>query len=253
MRLRVAHASLQWSLSKAKHAKDAERLFDRANARNYAWIMGTEAGPGAGNQAAELRKQGRAHGYRMFIPNLSKDFPETATECWIGVREDLILKGSWDQGYLHMVDPAPRYYEAHGIPLAGNPLWGAKGLVHVTFDAPKGLGEINLGVGHYFPRRTSKWAKGLPAKVNVDELNEKIAGETADWFRANTKGKAIGFYSGDQNMDDKKLDTFFGSNITSLGDELKVWPNTGFGPIDVIATMDRDKRVSAVSVRAFND
>ncbi len=252
MRIRVAHASLQFGDSDKAHTADITKIFDRAVARRYAWITGTEAGPGSGNQGEELIRIGREHGYRVWVPEHQAKGVAARTDCWIAVREDLI-KGNWKRGYRHALDGSAQM-DREGLPTpehGGKDRWAPKGVTFVSFDSLPQIGPVSIGAAHYLTdaRRPSSpfW-----------EFNERIAKEIGEWAREAGKGKALVFYGGDQNMADNRNnepqgDTFFGEPMTSTWDELRHWENTGHGNIDVIATYNRDGRVKALDTVALDD
>lgn len=258
MRIRVAHASLQFGDTNKQHTADITKIFERANARKYAWIMGTEAGPGANNTSDELVRIGEDHGYKMWVPSamVKHDAKEgSTTDCWIAVREDLVVSG-WKTGFDVAIPGSAELYKEAGV-TAKFPRWGTKGLVHVQFKSRPELGVINLGCAHYLTGARDPEHATIN-KVNHWEWNQKLAGVIAKWAKTVGKGSALAFYSGDQNMADQRNDTpegdsFMGGPLTSLADELKDWQNTGHGPIDVIASYNGDKRVVGQSFTVLDD
>lgn len=256
VRWHIMEVSLQFSDTDAQHTADITKIFARAQKRGVAIVMGTEAGPGAGNMSAELVRIGSEHGYRVWCPS-AKRRPAAeggTTDCWIAVKRDLI-KGNWEKGFIPAIPGSRSLYAAQGINPDSLPRWGTKGLVHVSFDSV--LGRVHVGAGHYLTkaRRPGSVVRG----VDHWEWNKKFAGVISDWAVENGAGAdSIVIYGGDQNMADSlnkepQGDTFFGGPLTSLGDELKKWENTGHGPIDVIATYDGDRRVKAAYWRVLDD
>jgi hypothetical protein len=249
MKIRLAHASLQFSDNDKQHTADIEKLFGRAVDLRYAWITGTEAGPGAGNTGSELLRVGKAAGYRMWVPEVQGKGVARHTDSWIAVRENLIT-GNWKRGYDNVIPGSAQLEDELPEPLKGK-RWGPKGLVHVSFDSLPRIGHVSVGAAHYLTdaRRPSSqyW-----------EWNEKLGRHVTAWAREVGKGKALAFYGGDQNMADSKNnepqgDTFFGGPVTSIADELKTWQNTGHGPIDVIASYDGDGRVKPLRWNVLDD
>lgn len=227
----MAHVSMQYRDSRREHGKDVQRIMARAQEKRWAWVTGTEAGPGSKGLDRQLARAAEAGGYRFFQP-------DAPTDCWVMVREDLIV-GGWEAGYDKII-PASKDIKA---PTDGR--WGEKGLVRVGFDTAD-LGRINLGVAHYLHNsrqaETPNW-----------RWNRKLAGHIGDWAVEEGAGSALVFYAGDQNMNDHVTDTFFGEPLLSLWDELQTWQSTGHGNIDLIATYNRDARVEAEYVRALSD
>lgn len=248
MRVRVAHVSLQFSDSDKQHTQDIEKIFNRAAARRVAWITGTESGPGAGNTGKELIRVARANGYRPWVPEHQANGIAQHTDCWIAVRRDLIGK-NWSRGYDHVIPGSGQLKDE--MDLDGK-RWGPKGLVRVGFDSTyPGLGHVSIGAAHYL-------TQGQSPKSEFWKLNKQLGDKIVDWAREEGRGHALVFYGGDQNMNDSKNDqpqgdTFFGGPLTSTWDELRKWENTGHGNIDVIASYNKDGRVTAMSVDALND
>jgi GH25 family lysozyme M1 (1,4-beta-N-acetylmuramidase) len=227
MRLHLMHVSLQFSDTDKQHTKDLERIFERAARRSVAWITGTEAGGASGNTTDELLRIGKEKGYRMWVPAAAG----RGTDAWIGVREDLI-SGGWEKGVIPVIPGKAKH-------------WAPKAVVHVEFDNDD-LGHIGIAAAHYLTGGRTEGSENR-------EWNQKLADEVTGWMKQAGRGSGLAFFGGDQNMSDRKEDTFFGAPVTSVGDELKKWFNTGHGPIDVIGTLDRDGRVSAAYWRVQDD
>lgn len=254
MRLRVGHISLQFSDTSRQHTQDIERIFDRALRRRYAWITGTEAGPGAGNTTDELVRVGREQGYRMWVPSDTKRRGQ-ASGCWLGVRRDFITSG-WKTGFVPGIPGSKELYQERGLDGDLNPKWGPRGIITAEF-VNKDLGQITLGVSHYLTKSRSP---KQPPIHGVDhwEQNKRLANVIAEWGKEAGAGPALVFYAGDQNMSDSlndqpQGDTFFDGPFTSLGDELKRWFDTGHGSIDVLASYNKDHRVTAHNWQVFED
>lgn len=228
-RLRLGHASMQFSDSPAQMAADVSAIFARAVNRELAWITGTEAGAGADPLDRLLREAAKANGYRYFRP--------TRTDAWIAVRRDLIA-GGWDEFYGGQV------IDGH----AGQST--DKGVVRVSFDTEQ-LGRVSVFAAHFLTKGRPG-AKDPAYRVNA-EHNTRLAQAIADEARRVAKGSALAFYGGDNNINDRTDDPFIVSGFTSVADELKRWPNTGHGPIDVIGTWDADGRVKALRWAAYDD
>jgi hypothetical protein len=252
MRVRVAHASMQFGDSSKQHTHDIEKLFARAVERKQAWITGTEAGPGSGNMGEELIRIGEAAGYHVWVPEHETHKLEegSRTDCWIAVRKDLVKKGTFKEEYIHVFPGGNRLAEM--FPDLPKKKGGAKGVVYVEFDSTnEDLGHVTVIAGHYYTESRSHKSPWFEMNRQIAEVIGNLADEKA-------KGRGLVFYGGDQNMADNKNDqpqgdTFFGEDLTSTWDELQVWENTGHGCIDVIATHDKDARVSAVNTVALDD
>lgn len=251
--VRAAHISLQFSDPHWQQERDIVKLFHRATQRNYAWLTGTEASPGSGNMNGPLLDRiGAEAGFRMWVPSQSEGEGQF-TDCWIAVRENFV-HGPWRTDYEPVIPRSAKLYAEldHKNPTKLKPKWGPKGLVTVEFKNSR-LGEINLGAAHYLTNGDKPGDESVIHGVDHYNLNVKMARAIEAWALRVGKGSALAFYAGDQNMNDRRLDTFHGGPMTSTADELERWQNTGHGPIDVMASLDRDKRVSAKSFRVFDD
>lgn len=246
MLIRTAHASLQFSDPDKQHTHDVEKIFDRAVNRRYAWITGTEAGPGAGNTGEELLRVGKEAGYKMWVPS---EQTETGirqfTDCWLAVRKDLIKEGSWRRGFDPVI-PGSEKLKREGANIPSGKRWAPKGLVRASWDSTVPIGPIGLGVAHYL---TDARTPDSP----YWKYNEALSEQIQEWAVEAARGVSLAFYNGDQNMNDRKSDTFMGGDMESMADELKRWQNTGHGPIDVMASCDRDKRVRAKNFKVLDD
>jgi hypothetical protein len=248
MRLRTAHVSLQFSDSSGQHTHDVEKVFRRAKQRRQAFVTGTESGPGAGNTGSEIVRVARENGYVPWVPEVQARGIAHHTDCWIAVRKDLI-DGDLEK-YFELVIPGSGQLD--GLAHASGKKWAPKGLLSVSFDSTNDdLGRVSVGAAHYL---TGGREPGNP----FWEWNKKLGKEISDWAVEMGKGSDLVFYQGDQNMadgrnDQPQGDTFFGGPLTSTWDELEKWENTGHGCIDVIASYNRDKRVTALKTNALND
>lgn len=257
MRVRVAHVSMQYSDGPSQHTADLTKVFDRAVARKVAWVTGTESGPGANDTSDEIVRIAREHDYRPWVPSAGKhDHPGWATDAWLAVRKDLITD-NWEEHFTEAIPGSAEVYRDAGIK-AEFPKWGPRGLVTVGFDCAALQGRINLCAAHYLTHAHKQGADPETHGIDHWKLNEKLAQAVGDWAVKVGHGHDLAFYAGDQNMSDQKNDapegdTFMGEPFTSLADELKDWQSTGHGPIDVIASYNRDRRVTGVNFQAFND
>jgi len=250
MRIRVAHASLQFSDNEAQHTADIEKIFDRAVARRYAWVMGPDAGPGSNNTGKELLRIGKAHDYKVFVPSEQNKGSGRATDCWIAVRSDLVVKG-WKTGYVPVIPGSQELYKDIK-PEPKFPRWGPKGVVTAEFDSLPGLGHISLAVAHHLTKGQQDNKTSVIHGVDHHEWNEKLDNEIGKWLAAQAKGKALGFASMDRNASDKRNPANV-PGTTTMADELKKWQNTGHGDIDWILSVDKDGRVKAANFTVLDD
>lgn len=235
VRVRVGHASMQFSDNDEQHAHDAEAAFAHAEARGYACLTGTEAGAGAGNLTRELTRAAKRHGYRF----------HRAHGDWVAVRKDLGPVVS--KGYV----PVHGSHNAIKDPNPGN--YAPKGIPWVKVDASKhGIGVITFGAGHFLTKG-AKPSQTLPGPANHHTLNEQHAKAVGVWARRHAKGNALVLWGADVNRNDRDLDVLSGAPLTTCWDELGKWPNTGHGPIDVIASYDGDGRVECRAARVWDD
>lgn len=247
--IRVAHLSLQFSDSEEQQAYDIQKLFKRAQKRSYRWITGGEAGPGAGNMNQLLHEIGTKAGYRLWIPSLATKQAGQANDSWIAV-QDSFMAGAWRTYWEPVIPGSAALYEKAGV-TAELPKWGPKGLCSVQFENSR-LGEINVATAHYLRGAQNK-VKGKVHGISRWDLNLQLQETIRDWAIATSRGRALSFYGGDQNLNDRKEDTFGGGPMLSVADELRAWQNTGYGPIDVMASCSRDGRVQAEAFRVFDD
>ena len=234
-----AHASLQFSSTPEQHTADIEAIFERESARSAKWITGTEAGPAANNTAKELARIGKAHGYRVFVP-------KSGTDCWVAALDDFV-DGEWRTGYTKVLDSGKKAGDPHH--------YSERGVVWVQFFT-KTYGTISVAAAHYL---TSGQRSGAAGKDEPDDpvdhvaANRKLSSAIAGWAAEHSGRRNLAFFGGDTNMQDRGVDVFFGAPLTTLWDELGKHPGTGHGTIDVIASCDRDCRVSGKSCDVLDD
>lgn len=218
--LKTALAPLQFSDSAAQKAHDVDVLFGRG----YDVMWGTESGE---NPLLTLvRRRGESWGYVI----------QLRYSNWVAVRREIIVPGSIQRGFepwVKAADGAGKHSD-RGLPWIG--------FEHVDLNGRR----VTAGAGHMLTHGRT------PSDPNW-RLNGKFAGIIADWGNEHGAGGDIVLYAGDQNTDDKERDTFRGKPFTSCWDETGKWPGTGHGTIDVIATYDRDRRVSVLAARSLND
>lgn len=231
VRVRAAHVSMQHSDTATEMRADAVRLFRRERSRGAWWVTGTEAGGGSLRDA--LESAARRFDYRLHVRR----------DVWVAVAKERVAGGSWETGFEEAVD----HTEGRGK-------HGDIGVAWASFSDHM-LGRISVGCSHFL-------TKGRPVgparmRVNLDH-NREAAAVVGRWGVERGKGSALAFYAGDQNIVDTgrhaKADTFLGeAEFTSAADELGRWENTGHGAIDVLASFDRDRRVSAVETYVLDD
>lgn len=251
MRVRTAHVSLQFSDTSKQHTSDIEKIFDRACDRKYAWIMGTESGPGAGNTGQELLRIGKDADYKLWVPSEQSQGSGSSTDCWIAVRKDLIVS-DWKTGYLPSFPGSSELYREQGLDSDLDPRWGPKGVVTAEFKSIPQLGEINLAVAHHLTQGQRKGPDSVIHGVDHWALNEKLDDEIGAWLKKQSKGRALGFASMDRNASDRRNPASI-PGTTSLADELKKWQNTGHGDIDWILSVNADGRVKGVRFNVLDD
>lgn len=226
VRLKFAHISLQFNDSDKQHTADVTKIFSRG----YDVITGTEAGPGAGNTAAELKRIGKAKGYQV---HCSERYG-----TWVAVKASLVKSG-WKTGEEYVL---PGSSKTKPKPPGK---WGDKGIVWASWVHPT-LGAFAVGSVHYL----TNGGAGASYKKKSDAL---YAAKIEAWRKSFPAATEV-FIGGDYNRNDKTYDVFMGkAAFLSAADELKEWDSTGHGPIDAIAREKASKRVKGVSVEALDD
>jgi len=248
--VKAMHASLQFSDTPKQQEEDITDLFARAKKRGVWFVTGTEAGPGAGPTSDLLVRIGKAAGFNVWVPSAGKGEGST-TDAWVAVNSERVQKDSWRTGYEFAIPGSASLYQKQGLPPKTQPKWGQKGVVWVSFKNAD-VGIVSVAAAHYLTKGASP--EGQPIKgINHYQWNTVLAKEIGDWARDHGKGKALAFYGGDQNIQDRNNDTFRGQPLTSAWDELKKWESTGHGTIDVIASYNGDGRVAAQAARSLDD
>ena len=222
VRITMAHDSLQFSDTRDQKLEDVADVFDRADALGAWWVTGTESGDQP--LSGIVKREARRHGFRLHRNRGN----------WIAVRRDKITPGTYRTGVV---------FVAHRDEFEGRGRDRAFPWVKFT---NVDVGTIAVAAGHY-PTKGKR-----PGDPN-HHINRRYAAKLGAWARRHGKGKALAFYQGDQNMPDDKVDTFLGQPLTTCWDELGKYPGTGHGVIDVIASYDKDGRVSCSWARALND
>jgi len=221
----VMHCSMQFSDRTPQKKSDAAKILERADRRKVWWITGTEAGAGASTDLrAALEKECKAHNFRFHV----------AGDTWIAVNRDMIEPKSYDRGATKILD------SSQGVGRHSDRM-----LTWASFTNPL-VGKVSVACCHYLLQGSK------PGDVNY-ALNKKIATTIGDWGKKAGAKAALAFYGGDQNIQDRSLDTFLGAPFTSLADELGKYESTGHGQIDVIASYNHDGRVKGKYWRALDD
>lgn len=220
-RLHVAHVSMQNSDPAWQVEHDAERVFTRAKRRGISWVTGTEAGQAPVRPA--IRKFAEENGFYLLV----------ARDVWIAIREEHVV-GPISSSFQTVVPNGVGWGHHHDL-----------GLLAASWKH-KEIGKVSAGVSHFLTRGAR------PGDTNY-RLNGEIIDAVNKWGRQAGAGAALAFFSGDTNISDKTEDVFRGGPFTTVGDELDTHPGTGHGPIDVIASYNRDGRVKADYLRVLRD
>lgn len=230
LKLKSAHASLQYSDTAKQQRADAELIFKRCRERGIAWITGTEAGE---TQLWEIVLEAATkYGYRT----------NRMRGNWVAVDKEIIKKGTWKEGDVHLgIDNDDVVGHGH------DPAFPWASFEHKT----EGVGRITV-CGIHYPTKGR-----LPKDPNF-WVNRKYAEALGAWAKKHGAGSNLVFIGGDFNMPvgpaSRKLpDIFFDQPFTSASEELGKFENTGHGPIDHIASYDHDARVKALAWRVYND
>lgn len=212
--LDVMHVSMQAGDSREQKKNDVTKLFTRADTRRVDVISGTEA-VGDNMYLAELLEEvAEAHGYRFV----------RGGDCWQAIRRGLINQ-PFETKYHRVVQQGHRQL----------------GILETSFRHIK-AGKLTFLTCHLL--------KG------EDDRPENVAllREVGTVARKAGEGRDIVFYSGDQNINDRRNDTFLGEPFTSAQDELEKYEGThGDNVLDVWASFNKDHRVSAKYVRVLDD
>lgn len=219
--LLAQHTSLQFSDSPRQQEHDVLALFARG--KDFKIKSGTEAGPGTENRTL-LVKHARENNHRIWF----------LRDNWLAVDRDIIQRKTAMPGEVFVADNDETLGRGHDSTM----------LTVQWQHTDERIGEMNWGVCH----RPTGWNDNKNRQIQ-----ERYARLTNQWGAKAGRGPALAFQSGDYNMPDHKTDWFFGRGFTSLGDELGYHPNTGHGPIDGFASLNKDNRVSAAFFQAFTD
>jgi hypothetical protein len=225
--LRVAHASMQFSDDYAQHHHDARAVFRHARETGHVIVTGTESGRGNSLYGLILRAA-QAHGYAIH---------RSPSGEWVAV--DRRFGRIVDRGEIPVIP-------ALSIP-AGHGGHGARGIVWTRIHPhDRRIGTIVYGAGHWLTHRSLR-ARPRPG-------NDAMTHALGRWARRAGDGTALVFYGADTNRHDEDRDVFGGAPLRSCWDEIHRHPPTRIhGTIDVIASYDRDDRVSCRDARVLGD
>ena len=202
---------------------DVEKFFRYADKDNVKWVTGTEGWEKS--TVALLKKYSEKYGFRYWA--------DPKQDSWFAVRKTFI-KGGWKT----YSGPVVIDGKAHSHT--------DKNVVSVAFDTHE-LGRINVMAGHYRTKGAVPGDPNYAENLRLSKALEVYASKVG-------AGKNLVFYAGDNNIQDRKLDVWHGqTRFISCWDDLRVWPSTGHGTIDVIARWKPDTRVSTISARSWND
>lgn len=131
-------------------------------------------------------------------------------------------------------------YDPGAPAIKGNP----RGIAWVTVQV--GKETMTFGSVHYFAlsrvKNYRRWRAG----------NKKIAAAAGSFVERAGEGRKLVFLNGDFNMDDRKVDVFFGGPLLTCWDELDKYPGThGKRTIDAVASFVKDVRVECISAKTI--
>lgn len=226
--LKFQHSSLQFSDTPAQQDQDIQDLFTKGGA--FPIKTGTEAGPdahGHNMNRAHLQAQAKAHKHALGF----------FRDNWIAVDRSIIQRGTLEFGSVFVADNDETVGHGHDSGFC---------TARFTHADPR-IGEVAVAACHYPTKGRT------PQDPNYD-VNERYANLLGQWAKREGRGPALVFVAGDFNMPwGKPQDVFFDNPLTSAPDELRKIENTGHGPIDGVASYDRDGRVSAKWVNVLTD
>lgn len=217
---------MQFSDTPAMWKHDSKIVFSRG----YEWITGTEVGEATNWRILYAAAKAAGYTIRRYKSN------------WIAVSNKIVKPGTtitWGQQTVVDND------------LVAGPGHDSSFIFATFTHVDKGVGKISVVCSHY-PTKGKPEAKDPAKRVNLKWttlMGKTISKKIVDLG----EGAALCFYGGDQNIEDKLSDSFFGGPVTSCWDELRKYPGTGHGTIDVIATYDRDTRVRCVQADSYTD
>lgn len=224
--IKVAQINMQFSDTHQQMEVDAARIVNKAVHEDYRWVTGGEAGA-TSDLSNILEGAFLKRGYHFFRPR--------GQDSWVAI-DKKVTKGLAEVEYEKVVDGVAKQYTN-------------KGPLSVTYE-DRLLGETTIITCHLL-------TKGRPV-ANAEQSqrldkNQRLMDAIGRIGREKGAGRALVFFQGDTNIDDRISDVFLGNPFTTLADELKAWKGTGHGPIDVIASYNRDGRVRGKSWKVLDD
>lgn len=226
-RRRFGHASLEVFDTDRQHTHDLEKLFGLG----LGILTGTEAGSHSGNTPEELIRCAEKYDYALS--------QTSRFDSWVAVKRDNMVKGTFEKGS-NLVIKASSEYDPKP---SGK--WGARGIVWAKYKDVD-CGWITVGSIHLLTAKNA----GAQIKLATDEEFEKKA---LTFGRTHGKGEQLVFLNADFNNKLKLINPFGETPFTLCWTELKVWPDTGHGTIDGIASWDLDGRVKCDRAFVRND
>lgn len=236
-KLKVAHASLQFSDREKHKEADIKALFEHAIKKNYWWITGTEGkGRRRGTNDKEnsfyLKKYAPENGYYFFMD------PEN--DSWILIKMDVV---DW-------MNSTKNYFYRRVVPASRD--HGRRGVLSKTFKNNL-IGTVTVSAGHYLTRG-NPYAKD-PARRERVSGNRKLARRFGRRLMHMARGKRLSFFGSDVNIagSPETPDQTLIPGMVTCWEEVGKWPGTGHGNIDVVARPLKDTRVECVSARVYRD
>lgn len=224
--LKTQHTSLQFSDTREQQRDDVEKLFKKGKA--FPIKTGTESGPESGNDNRE------------FLLEMAKDYNHRivfAAGNWVAVDRSIAKPNSFKKHDILVAEAGElKKVRGHDRRIAG------LSFTHVDDR----IGRVTQGVTHYANLGQK------PGQPNYG-VNVRIAQAAERWMRNAGRGHALAFLNGDFNTNDRVLDFAHGEEWTSMADELQRWKDTGHGPIDGLASFNRDGRVKAKKLVVLDD
>lgn len=224
----TAHLSGEVHDSLRQQRADVDKVWDRILARDTWWMSLTETGRESGLHDLHQEKA-REHGFHFYV----------SRDVGIVVDKSRVEKGSWEADWHMAVDNDKVVGPGHDL-----------GVLRATWR--------NVHIGRTTDLVLHAATKGSPVRdrehrVNL-EHNRELMRVVGALGRRYGKGASLVFSAGDHNITDHNADVYLGqADFLTLGDELKKWPSTGHGDIDVISSWKPDARVRAAQWRALND